>query len=444
MSLIGCNNMVTPTPRGVSPKDIVRIYVPPAPQDERQSQHPQKPVSMTFTINNFQLNSPKGHTESVYSKMRNLPTTLSLETQHESNKNSIVYKSSEDLTPIHYAFNRTEDENMVITFADTSSTNYNNNKSNNKNSSLDYIGTGTSSSRRGSLSRKSPSAIFETNICSHIINRRLSNSLNNFEMGIPCTSIVSSENLSHNELNEQSLITRRRNSVSSGSRTKIIMTSFEKLAAAHYKGSESDWNELVKKAAKNECTTDDEENYSYSYYDYKSTESKKRKNSLSVDNSKRFVSESNIQYESLTDSLSKEIEYQGLNKRRPKSSGNETSLFNSYDVPVSSKTASIEEYKRFYGTSNEDTCDDGQKRSSDESSPSTNTKSILNSPDTIPLLQGSPTSPSHFSFVKMKVATTTDKYARNNEILSSPTASPLSHPSRIPIMVSIPIINLLM
>lgn len=425
--------MVTPTPRAVlTPKDIVRIYVPPAPPDERQSQQPPNPVSMIFAINNLQPNRPKVHTDNVYPATRNLPTTLSgLETQHKSNTNSIVYKSSEDLTPIHYAFNRTDNENMAKYFADTSSTNYINNKNNNNNNSLDYIGTGTSSSRRGSLSRKSPTAIFETNICSHIINRRLSNSLNNFE------SIVSSENLSCNETNEQSLITRRRNSVSNGSRSKIIMTTFEKLAAAHCKNSEPDLNELQIKAPKNEFAMDDEENYSYSFYDYKLTESKQRQNSLSVKNSKRFVSESNIQYEPLTHSVSKEFKYQALNNRRPKSTGYETSSFNLYDVPVSSIAASIEEYKRFYGTSNEDTCDDDQKRSSDESTPSTNSKSILNSLDTIPLLQGSPTSPSHISLVKMKVATTTEKYARKNEILSSPTSPPLSRPSRIPIMVSI-------
>lgn len=429
--------MVSPTPRAISPKDIVRIYVPPAPPDERQSTQPQKPVSMTFTINTSQPNSPKGHTKSVNSPTRNLPTTLSgLKTQHQSNTNSIVYRSSEDLTPIHYGFNQTNDEKVVKTIADISSTNYNNN-----NNSLDYIETATSSSRRGSLSRKSPAAIFETNICSHIINRRLSNSLNNFELGISRSSVVNSENLSRDELNEQSLLTRRRNSVSNGSRSKIIMTSFEKLAAAHCRSSESDLNDLPIKVAKNDYTTDDEENYSYSFYDYKLTESKQRKNSLSVENSKRFVSESNIQLESLTHTISKEIEYQALTKSRPKSSSNETGLFNSYDVPVSSKTVSIEEYKRFYGTSNED--GDDQKRSSDESSPSTNTKSILNSPDTIPLLQGSPMSPPHISLIKMKAAITTDKYAHNNEISSSPTTPPLSRPSRIPIMVSIYIIYLL-
>lgn len=426
LSVVGRNAMLTPTPRAVSPKDVVRIYVPPAPPAEPQ-QKPFKSInSSTKDKQPDNSNGCVGNLNSISSQIRNLPTTLSgLQTQHESNKDTFFYGSSEDLTPVHYAFNRTDDESLIRSFVDAS-----------KNSnSLDYIGTGTitsSSSRRGSLSRKSPSAVFETNVCSHIINRRLSNSLNNFEVSIIRSNMTSTENLSRIERNDNLITARRRNSISNGvTESKVIMTSFEKLAAARYKGSETDLNEYSIKTLNDNYSPDDEENYSYSYYDYKLAESRQQQKSTSIEINKRFVSESNIQYESLTHSPSKEIEYQALNKRRPNSSGNETSLNNSYVVPASSKTTSIKEYKRFYGTSNEDTCDDEPRKSSDESSSSPNSKSVLNSPDTIPLLQSSPPiPPSHIPLAKIKTVK-----SKSRDLIKSPTSPPPPRPSRIPVMV---------
>lgn len=126
---------------------------------------------------------------------------------------------------------------------------------------------------------------------------------------------------------------------------------------------------------------------------------------------------------------SKEIEYQSLNKRRPNSSGNETSLFQYGSVAPQHKSTSIKEYKRFYGNSNEDTCDDEHKKSSDESSSSPNSKSVLNSPDTIPLLHSSSPPSSHIPIAKIKSPTKQTTHYNIGMQLESPVK-----PSRIPVM----------
>lgn len=39
LSVVGRQTSLTPTPRAISPQDIVRIYVPPAPPEEQQLHH---------------------------------------------------------------------------------------------------------------------------------------------------------------------------------------------------------------------------------------------------------------------------------------------------------------------------------------------------------------------------------------------------------------------
>lgn len=446
LSVIGRTTMITPTPRAISPQDIVRIYVPPAPPDEQklyQDVYPKaktspstkdsKPNSISVSEANH-IQKHQNNNNKIISSNASLtaspdktppanqttvwPTKTLTGFTHETNRNSMIYGSG-DLTPVHCAFNRSDDD-LVKSFADASlSTNSN---------SLGYIGIGgaSSSSRRGSLSRKSPSAMFESNIlmeCSHMIKRRLSNQSNssiNFE--VRDKSSPSNENAS----NKGSQLSLRLNTNGESQRK---MTSFEQLAASRFKGNNSD-EKLSDEIDK--YSPDDEENYSYSYYKYKSAESRQRKSPITVENSKRFVSESNVQYESLSmRKSSKEIEYQALNKRRPNSSGNETSLFQyeAFSVAAPHKSTSIKEYKRFYGTSNEDTCDEEIKKSSDESSSSPNCKSVQNSPETIPLLQSSP--PSHIPVAKLKSPVSpTQAYAIG---LQSDLPS---RPSRIPVMHS--------
>lgn len=543
LNIGGRTTMITPTPRAMSPQDIVRIYVPPAPLDEQtrtnhdtpkhnkqNSRSPStkdsKPNSLPASevkypnSNNYNSNnnnnysnnnanhnntnanknnnnnnnhctndnnhkkimasheklsasvqkvSPSSHQSAVAAAAtaaaasRRPPNTLT-GLESGSNRNSIIYGSG-DLTPVYCAFNRSEDD-LTKSFADASlSTNSN---------SLGYIGA-SSSSRRGSLSRKSPSAMFESNMlmeCSHMLKRRLSNSSINYEV-VEMQPNAGTVTRSGGDIVSSSL-SLRLNSPSSNSNsngggggvTPKRMTSFEQLAAARYKerqrhshdgdadddddDDDDDGRGRKTNDENDKYSPDDEENYSYSYYKYRSADSRQRSPS-NVESSKRFVSESNVQYESISmRQSSNEPDGQALNKRRPKSSGNETSLFQyEQQQPATSThksiTTSIKEYKRFYGTSNEDTCDEENKKSSDESPSSPNFKSILNSPDTIPLLSlqlspsplaPSPHASSHIPIAKMKSPTTTTTAGVTDAGDSNSNAqfeSPIK-PSRIPIV----------
>lgn len=433
--------MITPTLRAISPQDIVRIYVPPAPPNEQkhyqdlmkmkipQSTKDSEPNNL-YEGNNIQkhLNNNKkikGSNETVntitekslHSSQTTLwpPKNLS-ELGSDSNTNSIIYGSG-DLTPVHCSSNKSDDD-LTKHFTDSSpNTNSNN---------FGYVGisgVASSSSRRGSLSRKSPSAMFDSNIlmeCSHMIKQRLSSQSN---------SSINFENRDKNQSlsNENDSASNKRSSLSlrlnSNGNSQNRMTSFEQLAASKYK------NQSNEKLNDNndKYSPDDEENYSYSYYKYKSTESRQRQSPTTVENNRRFGSENNVQYES--NPIRKlSTENNAQKKRRPNSSSNETSLFQyeSYSVAASQKTTSIKEYKRFYGTSNEDTCDDELKKSSDESSSSPNSKSVLNSPDTIPLLQSSP--PSYIPVAKLK-SPVSPTYVGYDSTVESPIK-----PSRIPVM----------
>lgn len=135
-------------------------------------------------------------------------------------------------TPVHYAFNQSDDD-LVKSFADAS-------LSSNSHSLMGQNTLTSSSSRRGSLSRKSPSVMFESNAlmeCSHMIKRRLSNQSNssiNFELSGSRMAKVSNENLYYSGSSEN-LVTRaseicKIDSPSSGYDTQKVMTSFEQLA----------------------------------------------------------------------------------------------------------------------------------------------------------------------------------------------------------------------
>lgn len=129
--------MITPTPRAMSPHDIVRIYVPPAPPEER------KPVpTNTSPTKNAMKKSISGSRTSLTS----LDKTNGTADGYASNRNSII---SGEVTPIRRRSLYRSEEELVNHFGGTKS---------------------TSSSRRGSLGRKSPSIALESNLmgCSHM------------------------------------------------------------------------------------------------------------------------------------------------------------------------------------------------------------------------------------------------------------------------------------
>lgn len=470
--------MITPTPRAISPQDIVRIYVPPAPPEEKQQQQKQSTKesqpnnsttnSIPRNLNNNKvyssINSVVANGKTQQQQQRTPPTRPTLSgLEQESNRNSIIY-GSDDLTPVHYTFNQSDDE-LMKSFG---------NAMLNSSNSLNYIGTGgdqrsLSSSRRGSLSGKTPPGFKSNELmeCSHMIKRRLSSQSNssiNFEIGPVKSNVVSStENLrlaadrtSNDFISLQSF---RRNSASNSER-EVIMTSFERLATEsrqrqhHQQAAEQ--KRIARKSESddtsnnrqynydNENSPDDDENYSYSYYNsYKSAESRQRKNTGTVVNSKRFVSESSIQYESVKHRTPQELGQQANNKRRPNSSGNETLETSPFHAaPNSKKTTSIKEYKRFYSTSVEDAYetikpDEEPKKSSDESSSSPNSKSILNTPvnETIPLLQSSPVHGTHRT-IYGDVIDTGDRSQPANVPLSSSVSPKKSNSSPTKIQIS--------
>lgn len=475
--------MITPTPRAMSPQDIVRIYVPPAPPDEQQhTQQKFQPITanegryVTKEVqpNSLPLLSDSSSVRSISSNM-NMNNSQETPKQHFSlefpctesnNRNSIIYGSGE-LTPVHYSFHRS-DEELVKSFSESISGH-----------SLSHIsnvgGVGaivataggqrsTSSSRRGSLSRKSPLAMFESNTlmeCSHILaKRRLStqsnglNTDNRIKLSIGNSS---SENIS-NLGQPTSLSLLRRNSLSNGESTKI-MTSFEQLATYRNQTATDgvDRGEspirIISSKRHEVVSPDDEENYTYSYYNsYKSAESRQRKNPAVIGNdTKKYVSESNIQYKSFTTAtdsvVESDIEYTALNKRRPHSSAIETSPFQFADtvaMPTSRTATSIKEYKRFYSTSiddddpdpdkNNDAEEDEPIKSSDDSSSSPVTKSVPITPvnETIPLLQSSPISAQNKSQISSHIYHASHT-STSNSVSPAPSQFKLKSPSHIPV-----------
>lgn len=132
-------------------------------------------------------------------------------------------------TPVHHAFDKSDDE-LARSLGNTAP--------------MATI-TASSSSRRGSLSRKSPSAMFESTVmleCTHMIQRRLSNQSNtsiNFEL---TRSRSSQENVASygGDGSDTSTIGAKVDrwqfdvSANGYDPPQRLMTSFEKLATIRY------------------------------------------------------------------------------------------------------------------------------------------------------------------------------------------------------------------
>lgn len=478
--------MITPTPRAMSPQDIVRIYVPPAPPDEQPQQHQQHQQHHQQRSQSAVANESGGTCLTKESQPNSLPLfsdtsssivnsqetpkqLLSLEfpNTESNNKNSIIYGSGE-LTPVHYSLHRS-DEELVKSFSESISGHSLSHISN----AGGGIGTtiagqrSTSSSRRGSLSRKSPLAMFESNTlmeCSHILaKRKLStqsngpNVDNRIKLSIGNSSSENLSNLGHST----PLSLLRRNSLSNGESAKI-MTSFEQLANTDsVDRGEAPIRITSRKRHESGSPDDDEGTYSYSYYNsYKSAESRQRKSPVVIsNNTKKYVSESNIQYKTFSTAKSNaeetDIEYTALNRRRPHSSDIETSPFRFADQgnqPASHTTTSFKEYKRFYSTSvdddepehghsehhaTDDVEDDEPIKSSDDSSASPVSKSVQITPinETIPLLQPSPISMQHKSQMNSTIyhASQSPKAVSNASPTSASSQFKMKSPSHIPV-----------
>lgn len=445
---------ITPTPRAISPQDIVRIYVPAAPPEEssnnkynsigdehrspsaahrRPNSVDQATASATFSpvLNarmangGLKLSVGNGaHTSTVVDVLSNNENNE----QWQSNRNSITYGSG-DITPVRQCFDDEHGRNFGEAASITNQTI--GNISNSEQPS-------TSSSRRGSLSQKSPSSQYDITSqweCKHISQRRLSSNSNNGkrygnlstsseEVSTPTTVIIS---------NTAAIVDDR----------QPIMTSFEQLASQQRAESAGYRREQQLLLSHNtsrsysdhdgidKLSVEDDENYSYAYYSLE-----KSPNIITAEQTRtKYVSDSNIQdRKAITSSLLYENN-DGVQKvkRRPISSGNETNIFESDSIsrldannaqqqddqqfistitttsvsvhrpPKSTKTPKEKEYKRnykrFYGTSVDDDDDDNgegneaddeepKKSSDNDSSSSHNSKSNPSTPinEALPLL----------------------------------------------------------
>lgn len=337
--------MITPTPRAMSPHDIVRIYVPPPPPEEIQKHQKWQ-----------EIKSNKPSSENL-SKLSN-KKMFSYETTNDSSKrNSIAGYDGITNRIQKNSIYQSEEELRQITEMVPGN-----------------ILTSSSSSRRGSMTRKSP-AVFEKDMpeCSHLRSRKnsLSESLNN-RIG---------SNLSLNDSNKVKLSvsgagTDGENSTSYGMKK---MTSFEELAKSKklddHKGSNIVYS-IDKTKVENGSSSIDRSQIKYS--------------------NRSDARESTIRYRTLSPSGGSDKEFYP----NVKTCGNNSSP-HEYDTLLEKRknivmgTNKSEKYNRFFnnGKSFDDETDDDDlyktiNKSSDDSSSSPNSKSVLTTPvnETIPLL----------------------------------------------------------
>lgn len=300
--------MITPTPRAITPQDIVRIYVPAASQEEIEKMNGEKQI--------FEINNQFKETNGFIIKTN-------------SNRNS---HCSGENTPVR--------NSLIITDDDIYS-------------DLGINGRmSTSSSRRGSMSRKSPAFVDNDLMvdCTHMRSRKNSSS-------------DTKEDISPNDPNRMKLTIGAKESDEG---KKKIMTSFEELA----KKSEERMSRSENYGSPGKFTSDEEE---FTFYH--------PTKSIRLKEYSKYESDCNIQYKALSSSIGSDTEHRSY-QRRQNSSGNESSPFESDGTKLTFFGAE-EEYDNYVSRKN---------KSSDDSTPSPNSKSIQTTPvnDTVPLLMSSP------------------------------------------------------
>lgn len=383
--------LITPTPRAMSPQDIVRIYVPPAPPDEQQQplkspQSPQSngtitktttsttisttkmngssPPSKSLSASTISLNSSKTNTVVL---MRNGTATGANSSSDGLNRNS--YRNSlvsaepggsGDVTPVRRSMYRSDEE---LRFAG-------------------IVTSSTSSSRRGSLSRKipAPAMLLENKLmmeCQHLQATRRgsatsigSSSNNRVQLNISLENI-SSPHKSNTALDHQQ------------QRRVVMMTSFEELA------KDAAFNLIRSKAAaisRDNSFTPDDDNFSL------------LSSLKSGGGSSRYVA-STIEYKAFSPTD------QQRRPRQRQPSDPISSPTDYYDVTLASSPEKLNKTiefggGRFFYSQSGNNISSERKKSSDDSSSTTTTspnanKSIVNTPvtETVPLLMASPTSP---------------------------------------------------
>ncbi|XP_062554676.1 uncharacterized protein LOC134219819 isoform X2 [Armigeres subalbatus] len=444
MSVVARSPSAQPTPRAMSPLDVVRIYVPPAPPEELQKTTSQSASASTVgaavssgTKDVSNKNTNRYSNGSNYSGAGTPIVVSRLSNYNDEDEDDSKTRRNSEIElyqPATYSSGRFE---FGSDYGTTSSIqNYAAN------------GRSTSSSRRGSMSRKSPAPMLDGEFiieCSHLKGRKY----------------VPDHHTSHSSLN-QSGVVRVRN----GSENNIHrMTSFEELAKNKYLGGSS--SSLLKNInddyiirqmirAKGNRMTKSEV---YETVDSSESGSNDRYEIYASINSQKIArghkSDYNIQYKNMStrgpvgDTQLQEynsIEYKTFKTRQSsKESGNDSSPFD-YDLLSDNRHENnvIRDYNRFFNNEDDDE-DKLLNKSSDESSTSPppnrqvqyvqQNPSYTNSPnfETAPLL--SPTSagrkmsvPSHNSSIPVSNSVKRNKYATESFRLE--LSSPLTSSNR--------------
>lgn len=392
--------MITPTPRAMSPQDIVRIYVPPAPPEEI-------PISITQLTNQQQRRSLSASNQSI-STTGNRPSSQlngSRDHLHHNHRRSGVSPTPSksnlssvgngDATPRRRSLHRSEEELNSLMLQMYSQ--FDPSKS-------------TSSSRRGSLSRKSPSSLMlheEHNRlmmeCSHIPagSRRRSSS----------EQFASSENVSSS----------LRHAMSPD--RKVHMTSFEQLAQKRDRMIKSDIMPSSQDSLSREL--------------------------WGGVSSSQYGSESNIEYQPLR------------RTSLPKNGDSVQVVHGGGNDVIDAYPTTVKPYSRYYsGNVNNDDEDDDEdfrnrSKSSDGSSSSPNSKSVVSTPvnDSNPLISdklriedyGDHTSSVHStshnpprSRIPQIASPPSSSYSRKSSFNSNSSPSSMSKTSKIPLFHKAP------
>ncbi|XP_065092647.1 uncharacterized protein LOC135713461 isoform X2 [Ochlerotatus camptorhynchus] len=442
ISVVARSPSTQQTPRAMSPQDVVRIYVPPAPPEELQKSTPHSASTTTVVAATVAKKESFNKATNRYSNGSNysgagtpiVVSRLSNYNDEEEDDSKTRRNSEIELYQPTYSSGRFE---YGSDYGTTSSI---------QNYAIN--GRSTSSSRRGSMSRKSPAPMLDGEFiieCSHLKGRKY----------------VPEHHTSHSSLN-QSGVVRVRN----GSENNIHrMTSFEELAKNKYLGGSN--SSLLKNInddyiirqmvrAKGNRMTKSE---IYETVDSSESGSNDRYEIYASINSQKIPrghkSDYNIQYKNLstrgtvTEGNGHEynsIEYKAFKTRQSsRESGNDISPFD-YDLLLDNQldNNALQEYNRFFNNEGDDE-DKLLNKSSDESSTSPppkrqvqyvqNSSTIVNSPsnESVPLLSpttaGRKTSvPSQSSSIPVSNSVKRNKYSTDSFRLE--LSSPLTSSNR--------------
>lgn len=359
------------TPRAMSPQDVVRIYVPPAPPEENLQKSTPHSASTTTVV---AAAAPIGITAKKDSPGRN-PNRYSNGSNYSSGGTPIVVSRQSNYNEEEDEEIRTRRSSEIELYQPFNSGKFDCGSDYGTTSSIQNYtvnGRSTSSSRRGSMSRKSPAPMLDGEFiieCSHLKGRKY----------------VPEHHTSHSSLNQSGVKIRN------GSESNIHrMTSFEELAKNKLlTGSNSSLlkhlndDYIIQQMIRAKGTRLTQSDI-YETVDSSESGSNDRNEIYASINSqkisRRHTSDYNIQYKNLsTRGLGGEgvsynynsIEYKSFKTRQSsRESGNDSSPFD-YDLLADGRNenTAIRDYNRFFDNEDDDE-DKLLNKSSDESSTS--------------------------------------------------------------------------